>query len=390
MESLAGLLFFGLEMEMLVRPRSSLQPLLNKAGWNKKVASGDPTPGRGPEDPKRLAAELPQKLQRKILRHTLAASLTKDGVKAVTSPEDYLALTIADEPSLDEVKPDFWRLELVTRIMNTNEDWQREVDRIFSVLNEYCEIRLTVGCSMHIHVSPTQTGDLQQKYTIVQLRSILNAISFYDAAITQIMPAERKNTLWAQSNVNGEKTPSKIKMAYRAVPQRSWGPLFSIFGSIKMKAMVHREMGQDKYMSWNFGHLMDQCGTIEFRRPPGVRTAADAKHWAAFTLGFINMAMTMSNGWAQHGTATSHPSVKDLQRFVRAGVARLGPSCNGALNDDRIEADNSPACVYSATEIEIINRKKSEKNKFGSVFAEKANSRPNTPSSRPSSHSSSR
>ncbi|KAK9794509.1 putative Amidoligase enzyme [Seiridium cardinale] len=369
--SLPDLLFFGLEMEMLVRPRSSLQPSLDKAGWNKKVVSGDPTPGRRPEDPKRLAAELPQKHQRKILRNTLAAVLTARGVTTTTATEDYLALTLADEPSLDEVKPDFWRLEVVSRTMNTNEDWQEEVDHIFSVLSQYCEIKLTVGCSMHIHVSPTQTADLQQKYTIVQLRSILNAISFYDAAITQIMPAERKNNLWAQSNVNGEKTPSKIKMAYRAVPQRSWGPLFSIFGSIKMKAMVHREMGQDKYMSWNFGHLMDQCGTIEFRRPPGVKTADDAKHWAAFTLGFINMAMTTSNGWAQHGTATSHPSVKDLQRFVRAGVARLGPSCKDALNDRKIAVDNSPACVYSAAEIENINRKKSEKNKIGSVFAEK-------------------
>ncbi|KAK6078710.1 swim zinc finger domain protein [Seiridium cupressi] len=279
--SLPDLLFFGLEMEMLVRPRSSLQPSLDKAGWNKKVVSGDP---------------------------------------ATTATEDYLALTLADEPSLDEVKPDFY---------------------------------------------------LQQKYTIVQLRSILNAISFYDAAITQIMPAERKNNLWAQSNVNGEKTPSKIKMAYRAVPQRSWGPLFSIFGSIKMKAMVHREMGQDKYMSWNFGHLMDQCGTIEFRRPPGVRTAADAKHWAAFALGFINMAMTMSNGWAQYGTGTSHPSVESLGKFVRTGIARLGPSCKDALNDRKIAVDISPACVYSAAEIENINRKKSEKNKIGSVFAEK-------------------
>ncbi|KAH6661398.1 hypothetical protein BKA67DRAFT_531451 [Truncatella angustata] len=166
--------------------------------------------------------------------------------------------------------------------MNTNEDWQREVHLVFSIPEEYCEIKQTVGCFMHIHVAPMQTTDLDQKYAMVQLQIILNVISYYDAAITQIMPAEGRTI-------------------YRPTPtsRRSRKPLFFILEKIKMKPMVYREMGQDKYQSWNFGHLTNQCGNIEFRRPPGVQTAADAKPWTAYTLSFINMAITMSIGWAK-------------------------------------------------------------------------------------------
>jgi hypothetical protein len=53
-----------------------------------------------------------------------------------------------------------------------------------------------------------------------------------------------------------------------------------------MKPMVYRTIGQNNYVLWNFAHITDQCGTIEFRGAPGVKNATDAKFWASFALGF--------------------------------------------------------------------------------------------------------
>ncbi|KAI8938230.1 hypothetical protein NX059_005891 [Plenodomus lindquistii] len=56
----------------------------------------------------------------------------------------------------------------------------------------------------------------------------------------------------------------------------------------------------DKYRAWNFlpaketGH-----GSIEFRRPPGVVNTKKTKHWIAFTMAFIEMAIRKGPSNAQ-------------------------------------------------------------------------------------------
>lgn len=48
----------------------------------------------------------------------------------------------------------------------------------------------------------------------------------------------------------------------------------------------------DKYRAWNFlPSRTGGTGSIEFRRPPGVVTAKKAKHWIAFTMTFVEMAI---------------------------------------------------------------------------------------------------
>lgn len=48
----------------------------------------------------------------------------------------------------------------------------------------------------------------------------------------------------------------------------------------------------DKYRAWNLLPAREgKAGSIEFRRPPGVSTAKKAKHWIAFTMSFIYLAI---------------------------------------------------------------------------------------------------
>ena len=55
---------------------------------------------------------------------------------------------------------------------------------------------------------------------------------------------------------------------------------------------IVRYVCPDKYRAWNFLPCKTGgTGSIEFRRPPGVVTAKKTKHWIAFTMAFVDMAV---------------------------------------------------------------------------------------------------
>lgn len=109
--------------------------------------------------------------------------------------------------------------------------------------------------------------------------------------------------------------------------------------------------------------MVHECGTIEFRRPPGVRTSDDAKHWAAIALGFVANAMQLQNWDAVKGTKT-HPSTSDLRAAILNGLQALGPHAQGALGP--IPDVNEPATIFSPQELASIeNKLKHEEGRLG-------------------------
>ncbi|KAI1419273.1 hypothetical protein F5Y12DRAFT_720921 [Xylaria sp. FL1777] len=283
-----------------------------------------------------------KRMNREIMRAQIVDALQRANVPAGLTTSNYDEWTVVDERSLDEVG-DFWRVEIVSRTLFTAEEWQDEVDLVFVALNAGWEITLTTGCAMHVHVS-TGTMD-EDRFTMDEVRRLLKAIALFDEAITEIMPAHRKNNEWAMSNVQGREAPADLKQLYEAVPTRTWAPVFKKFDKIKMKQMVFIEMGKRRSMSWNFSNLVAQCGTI-------------------------TRAYTTSNGYL---------SVPELASFLTIGIERLDRTCRGSLNTEAIKEDHSPPTVYTYLELQAIARKKAEKNKTGSPFVVKANSRPTTP-----------
>ena len=192
----------------------------------------------------------------------------------------------------------------------------------------------------------------------------MKALSYYDQPITKVMPAERKQNPYAMSNM----TLANLSKYYAAVEKNSWKPLFDYYdGQLKSAILArnaHAIMGGDRLASWNFEHITDQCGTIEFRRSPGCDNVAKAKHWVNFTLGFVYHAAKGGVDWSVHQNEKKHPSVADLSAFVTRGVNLLEPGCS-ALGP--IAEDKSAATVFNAAE---TARKKAEMARRASPYAE--------------------
>jgi hypothetical protein len=239
--------------------------------------------------------------------------------------------------------------------------WQQEILEVFSVILKFCEIRLTTGCAMHVHVSPVLGDD----FTNDQLKQIIKQVIYYDSPLTTIMPPERKENTWAMSNV---KRTAAWKAAYDQVPQRTWAPLFDSLDKHKMKQMLLHGWCQERYVSWNFSNVLSGCGTIEFRRPPGVKTAAAANHWVAVTLGYVAHAMVLQN-WSMVKLTKTYPSTDNLRNAIAAGVKLLPQISQGALGS--MSDINQPATLFSPQELAKINKKKQDKSKKMSVFTEK-------------------
>lgn len=218
---------------------------------------------------------------------------------------------------------------------------------------------------MHVHVSPSaKPKGSQGRWTPGNLNKIMKALSYFTGPVTQIMPSERKKNPWAMPNMLCEdvaKANPQLSTAYQQVPTETWKPLFDIYDS-QMRTNIHKTqafalMGRCRYIAWNFEHIPDACGTVEFRQCTGATTSATAKHWTSFTLGFLYAAAFQTNlDWAQISSQNTYPSVEDLEAFTKAGVGGLELTCQGAL--ESLEEDTSEAKVWSAEETKKILEKK--------------------------------
>lgn len=252
------------------------------------------------------------------------------------------------------------RIEFVSRTLTSDGLWAKEIDDLYSGIKKYCDIRLTTGCSMHVHVSPSaKPRGSEDKWSAAQLRSILKAISYFDDPITKVMPAERKQNPFAMSNMLSDDvfraTPA-LKKAYLAVGKDTWKPLFDFYDAkIKsnlMKPQAHVIMGSCRLLSWNFEHIAASCGTVEFRRCPGAKSAQMAKHWVRFTLGFIAataIAPQDANFWTIRSNTKGYPTVQSLDLFVQNGLTKLESASQGPLGP--LKEITEPPTVFPAAQL---------------------------------------
>ncbi|KAL2138087.1 hypothetical protein VTI28DRAFT_7492 [Corynascus sepedonium] len=366
-------LSFGVEIELLVCPGNNPEVLsfLNRAGWDHQVDSVGPKYESDAIKNQRIH-------NRYAVRYAVAKALDSVGIPATPKrTADYQSWSVLDEGSLDEI-PQYWRVELVSRVLSTNMNWQDELRTVFRAFQRVkYKLRLTTDCSMHVHVSP-----YDGPYTADQLKKICKALSYFDNAITKVMPTERKDNHWATSNVAGRgiAVNQKLKKAYSLVPTQSWVHLFKLFDKAVTPKHVHQLLSgnyESRYVSWNFENVTQPCGTVEFRRPPGADSAAKAIHWAAFTLGFV--ARALATDWAPFASLKTVGSVSYLEQFITQGLQNLGPTTSRAALGKRIVEDTSAPTVLTPGQLGAIERKKKNKDKIKSPFVEKASSRPNTP-----------
>ncbi|EZG09630.1 hypothetical protein H106_01321 [Trichophyton rubrum CBS 735.88] len=119
---------------------------------------------------------------------------------------------------------------------------------------------------------------------------------------------------------------------------------------------------------------------MEFRRPRGVDNPDAAKHWIAFTLGFMANVIWEEN-WDATGHTKTHPSSDRLRAVVVRGATSINLPVHTSLLPTLMADNNKAATVFTKEERAIIRQKMAKKKNKRSLFVEKIiNSRPNTPS----------
>ncbi|KAK3297109.1 uncharacterized protein B0H64DRAFT_473261 [Chaetomium fimeti] len=307
---------FEVEIELLVKPKEGNTKLYRDL----KASGFDPALKPGHDADKKKAER-----NRTEIRKALAAALTVCDVEAKIDGASYETWYVKEEGSLSEVADErgggYWAIKLVSKIMSTDEEnWADDLENVFQVVLTNFDVLLTKGCSMHVHVAPGP------KWNVTSLRNFMKATGVFDDAITKIMPAERKKNPWARSNFHdgpgpADKAQPALKKAFDEVPSKAWKPLFAVFDKIEMTNVL-LTWGQVREVSWNLASL-HKSETVEFRRPPGVKTAAAAQKWATFAVAFV-CAGTQSDWQAPWLLNKRSATVGELQSFVSSGLELLG------------------------------------------------------------------
>ena len=163
--------------------------------------------------------------------------------------------------------------------------WSQTIDKFWYALLSRYRLRRDSTCGFHIHIS-----SVTRNWTLDQLRSIAKAIVFWEPATARCAPLSRQDHFqdFCQSNI---KPQVPVADCWSLGPLRGLLEAFDFIDSADADAIVGY-VCPDKHRAWNLrpcgrgGH-----GSIEFRRPPGVTTAKKAKHWIAFTMAFMEMAI---------------------------------------------------------------------------------------------------
>ncbi|KAL9596321.1 MAG: hypothetical protein Q9219_005875 [cf. Caloplaca sp. 3 TL-2023] len=180
----------------------------------------------------------------------------------------------------------FFPAEVVSPKVIADSRWIQVIDKFWSVLLGYFEIRRDTSCGLHIHIS-TVTGG----YYLDQLRAMANAVVFWEPATKRCAPPSRHDRFldFCKSNI-AYYVPVNDTL-------RLAGPLRGLLRAYHYIDNAQRDeiiqyICPDKYRAWNLlpsktgGH-----GSTRFRRPPGVASAKKAKHWIAFAMTFVEMAI---------------------------------------------------------------------------------------------------
>ena len=116
------------------------------------------------------------------------------------------------------------------------------------------------------------------------------AVVFWEPSTAKCAPLSRQDEVqtFCKSNIAGTKV-GQVLENYGLVQGLQLA--FDHIDRVGVDEIVNY-VCEDKFRAWNFLPCKTGgTGSIEFRRPPGVVTAKKAKHWIAFTMAFVDMAV---------------------------------------------------------------------------------------------------
>ncbi|KAI1130805.1 hypothetical protein F5Y10DRAFT_288553 [Nemania abortiva] len=261
--------------------------------------------------------------------------LSRSNIEAVVRTDenmllDYTQWVIQGDYSLYP-KKNCYGIELASRVLFSDEEWQREVETVWSVLKRRFEIKSDESCGTHVHISIKTGGDNECKpamYNLDQLRKVSKSVVIYEDAVTELVPESRKSCSYCTSNICVPNTMLNDK--YQLWKDHADGGIFSwIEGFSDETTMVVNmsPLSRDapekqeapgfggRYVSWNFTSLHKQ-GTIEFRRAPKSTSEDDTGMWVLFAMGFIAFGI---RGESPEHHRWAPASLPELQRATKFG-----------------------------------------------------------------------
>ena len=132
------------------------------------------------------------------------------------------------------------------------------------------------------------------------------AVIFWEPATARCAPRSRQDRVldFCKSNI---KPPTRAGFDLRrSGPLRGLRLAFDYVDSVDRDTIIVDYVCPDKFRAWNFlPSRTGKPGSSEFRRGPGVVTAKKAKHWIAFTMAFVDMAVQLNPGAGRRMTRVS-------------------------------------------------------------------------------------
>ncbi|KAL9036712.1 MAG: hypothetical protein Q9180_004139 [Flavoplaca navasiana] len=271
---------FGAEFEMIIRPKADKFPAA-------QLLSDDL--------PRDASSRRKLRDYSLTIRHLVADVLVRNGMPCyVYEPDDdeapdYNKWHVVLDASLSrkhEMPDHFFPVEVVSPVIVADESWTKVIDKFWSVILEHFELRRDTTCGFHVHIS-TRRGN----YTLEELRMMAKAVVFWEPATKRMTPWSRHDECldFCKSNILADVPVNDVL--------RTDGPLRGLVTAYSNIDRCDRDaiidyICPDKYRAWNFKPAKTGgSGSIEFRRPPGVVDAKKAKHWIAFAMTFVDMAI---------------------------------------------------------------------------------------------------
>ncbi|KAK3379114.1 hypothetical protein B0T24DRAFT_589708 [Lasiosphaeria ovina] len=247
--------------------------------------------------------------------------------------------SVVDEPSLEEENVEgidnFWRVEIISRPYHASEHWQDQLRDVYKAVNRYFDIKVTNGCSHHVHITPG-TRDEFPFYDAHQVGMILRSDFYWEKPLYNLLPKERKKSVWAMAITDAE---AKLKNAVEMVedntkPNIKWKDFFAHISKreeqglkevVKLGFGIKHSLGgvhYERYLSTNYTNVLEGCGTIEFRRQGHAHDYNTAVRQIVLALAQHMAALYVVN-WDAVGNTKAVPHDDDYVRDLLAGMQLL-------------------------------------------------------------------
>ncbi|EFR04945.1 hypothetical protein MGYG_07946 [Nannizzia gypsea CBS 118893] len=281
---------FGVEMELLVKPKDNLFPMLVEYGYKQNNI---------------------QRINRNVVHAVIVKKFLEEEFPMELATEDsqYICNWLVASDSSIKESSGFFGVEVITRILYTNKDWVEEINDFWEILNLHFEILVDPSCGTHIHVRPVEG------YTLVQLKSIAKLTTVFQPAITALIPVWRQNADWCRPN-------AEIVEPMQRAQQQGRRALFDWIDSIPSKDSLWEEVSPNKIVAWNFRNAQENgCGTVEYRQPPPVGSRNETKRWIAISLALFQTGIDPNFVYP-----VGNPTVENLKMALIGSAEQLGIS----------------------------------------------------------------